>query len=222
METDANLKQQVTNELKWEPSIDASQIGVIVKNGVVTLTGHVDTYAQKISVEKAVKRVAGVRALAEELEVKIPGKDKRTDEDIALTALNNLKWNSNVPEERIQLKAEDNWITLEGQVDWNYQKEAAKKSIASLPGVRGVTNSIKVAPVVEPRDVKQQIRSAFKRNANIDANHVNVRAEGHKVILSGSVQSWAEKKQAEKAAWSAPGVTNVKNEIEVRIRELTM
>lgn len=222
MKTDEDLKQDVLDELEWEPSINATQIGVTAKNGIVTLSGHVDTYGEKLAAEKAAKRVSGVKAVVEEIDVKIPGRDTRTDEDIAQMALNNLKWNTTVPDDRVLLKVEGGWITMEGTVDWNYQKDAAKRAIEHLAGVRGVTNRIQVRSTAHPRDVKEKIRKAFERNATIDAGNVTVQVEGHKVVLSGSVQSWAEKRQAENAAWSAPGVTNVENNIRIEIREMAL
>lgn len=219
MKTDATIKEDVLEELDWDPSIDNTKIGVIVNDGIVTLTGHVNTYAEKVAAEKVARNVYGVKAVVEEIEVKISGSGKRSDEDIAKAALNNLKWNTSVPENKIRLKVEDAWITLEGEAEWNYQKEAARKAVKDLAGVRGVTNLIKVEASIEPQNVKDKIRSAFERNATIDADNVNVRSVGHKIILSGAVQSWAEKKQAESAAWSAPGVTEVENDLSIRVRE---
>ncbi len=219
MKTDAIIKQNVLDELDWEPSIDAVKIGVSVEDGIVTLSGHVNTYAEKMFAEKAAKRVSGVKAVVEEIDVDILGRDKNSDQDIAQTALSNLRWNTTVPHEKIKLKVEDGWITLEGEVEWNFQRDAARNCIKNLKGVRGVSNLITVKTAVEPQNVKQKIKNAFERNATIDADSVNVMVEGHKVVLSGSVQSWAEKRQAEKAAWSAPGVTQVEDNLRISIKE---
>jgi osmotically-inducible protein OsmY len=219
MRTDAIIKEDVLNELDWEPSIDATKIGVTCIDGVVTLSGHVNTFAEKLAAERAAKRVYGVRAVVEEIEVKIGGVYKRTDQDIAQAALNNLRWRTNVPDKNIKLKVENGWITLEGTVEWNFQRDAAKNAIKDLAGVRGVTNIIVVKAAIEPKNIKEKIKGAFERSATIDADHVNVRVDGHKVILSGSVQSMAEKKQAEAAAWSAPGVTEVVDNLEIHAVE---
>ena len=219
MRTDAIIKEDVLNELDWEPSIDATKVGVTCVNGVVTLSGYVNTFTEKLAAERAAKRVFGVRAVVEEIEVKIGGVYKRTDQDIAQAALNNLRWRTNVPDKDISLKVENAWITLEGTVEWNFQKEAAKNAIKDLAGVRGVTNIIRVKSAVEPSNIKDKIKKAFERNATLDADHVNVRVDGHKVILSGSIQSMAEKKQAEEAAWAAPGVTEVVDNLEIQVRE---
>ena len=219
MRTDAIIKEDVLNELDWEPSIDATKVGVTCVNGVVTLSGYVNTFTEKLAAERAAKRVFGVRAVVEEIEVKIGGVYKRTDQDIAQAALNNLRWRTNVPDKDISLKVENAWITLEGTVEWNFQKDAAKNAIKDLAGVRGVTNIIRVKSAVEPSNIKDKIKKAFERNATLDADHVNVRVDGHKVILSGSIQSMAEKKQAEEAAWAAPGVTEVVDNLEIQIKE---
>lgn len=219
MKSDATIKKDVLDELNWEPSIDATKVGVTVENGIVSLSGHVRSYAEKVAAEKASRRVAGVKALVDEIDVKLGTAYKRTDQDIAQSALNSLKWNTNVPHEKIQLKVEDGWITLEGDIDWNFQREAARNYIKNLAGVRGVTNLLKVKAVAQPESIKHQIRSAFERNALIDADRVNVRIDGHKVFLSGVVQSLAERKQAERAAWSAPGVTEVEDNLMIKISE---
>jgi len=219
MKTDSTLKQDILDELDWEPSVDATHIGVIVRDGIVTLTGTVTTYAEKNAAENAVKRVLGVRAVVMEVEVKLPGSVKQTDQDIARAAVNNLRWNTSVPDDRIHVRVEEGWVTLDGTVDWNYQKEAAKNAVQNLGGVRGVTNVVQVKAAIEPQNVKEKIRRALERSANIDADSIAVKVEGHKVILSGSVQSWAEKRQAKEAAWSAPGVTEVQDNIEIKVRE---
>lgn len=217
--TDSTLKQDVLDELGWEPGVDAAKVGVIVRDGVVTLSGTVNTYAEKVAAEQAAERVYGVRAVVQDLEVVPAGAGQYKDQDIAGAAINSLRWNTNVPDERVKLKVEDGWITLDGTVDWNYQKNAAKSAVQNLAGVRGVTNIIKVKPVIEPRNLKEKIRKAFERNAEIDADNVEIKVEGRKVVLNGHVQSWAEKRQAREAAWSAPGVTEVEDHIEIRARK---
>jgi len=217
MNIDAKLKQQGMDELEWESSLNSAGIGVAVKNGIVTLSGRVASYYEKAAAEKAVRRVKGVKAVVEEIETDISSGLERTDEDIASAALRQLKWNTQVPDEDILLKVEDGLITLEGEVDWNYQREEAKRAVQNLTGVRGVFNHIKIKPSAQPKDLKNRIRNSFERNALIDANHVKVEVEDHKVILSGDVQSWAEKKQAERVAWSSPGVTAVENKIEIKV-----
>jgi osmotically-inducible protein OsmY len=219
MKTDAEIRKDVLDELEWEPRINATNVGVTIKNGIVTLNGHVNTYAEKVAAEEAAKRVSGVKAVVQEIDVNIEGTSERTDQAIALAAVDSLKWNTMVSDKDIQLKVENGWITLEGELAWNYQVKAATNAVKNLPGVRGVTNLIKVKVPVETPDVKQKIRNAFERNAILDAAEVEVSVEGHEVILNGTVQSWAEMKQAENAAWSAPGVSNVVNHLKIKMRE---
>jgi len=220
MKTDSELKQDVLDELKWEASVNEPGIGVAVKDGIVSLSGVVNTYAEKMAAEKAAKRVLGVKAVVENVEVKISGDNKRTDVEIAQVALNNLKWDTMVPKKDIFVKVENGWITLEGKVDWNYQKEAAKNAVQYLFGVRGVSNLIEIKTPIQSDLVKESIKKTFERNAIIDAEKINVRVEGHKVFLTGTVQSWDEQKQANEAAWSAPGVWQVENNLEIKPRQL--
>jgi osmotically-inducible protein OsmY len=217
MKTDADTKLQhdVLAELEWDPSVDASQIGVTAKDGVVTLTGVVSSFADKMAAERAAKRVYGVRAVANDIEVKLPGGAERTDSEIAAAAVNALKWDTSVPGEAITVTVRNGWITLEGEVEWFYQKDAAERAVRLLKGVKGVVNNIKVKSRVSPGDIKDKIEEAFKRNAEIDARRITVEAHDGKVILSGRVRSWAERDEAEQAAWSAPGVTAVENHITV-------
>jgi osmotically-inducible protein OsmY len=213
--TDSELQRDVLNELKWEPSVDAAHIGVSVKGGVVTLTGHVTSYAEKWAAEEAAKRVYGVRAVANEIDVKIPSSSKRTDEDIAITAVNALKENAAVPDDKIKVTVSNGWVTLEGEVEWQFQKTAAETAVRYLSGVVGVTNLIRVKPQAKPDELKKRIEDAFKRTAALDANNIRIEVDGGKVTLRGKVRSWAERELAEREAWAAPGVWSVENLIEV-------
>ena len=215
MKNDVDLQRDVFDELKWEPAVHSTDIGVIVKDGVVTLEGVVDSYPEKWAAERAAKRVSGVKALALELEVKLPGSGKQTDADIAEAAENALKWDVLVPQDRIKVTVEKGFLTLEGQVDWEFQRSAAKRAVQYLTGVKGVANAITVKPKVAPTDVKAQIEAALKRNAILDAQQIKVQADGGKVTLRGNVRSWAERDEAEAAAWAAPGVNEVTDFIAV-------
>lgn len=216
MKTDAQLKDDVTKELEWDPSINASQVGVSVKKGVVTLTGHLDTYAEKYAIERAVGRLAGVQAIAVELDVKLEPGHKRSDTEIAVAAESALKWHSNIPEDRIHVKVEKGWITLKGEVDWDYQRKNAEKAVRSLIGVVGVSNGITLKVTVTPANVVTRIREALTRHAEREANHMEVLVKGSTVTLRGEVDSLAERAAAFNAAWSAPGIATVVNEIKVR------
>jgi osmotically-inducible protein OsmY len=213
MKTDAELQYDVMNELDWEPIIKASEIGVAVKDGIVTLSGYVDSYVKKWSAEHAAARVFGVRAVAEEIQVKLPGSLKRSDEDIAGAVANVLEWNVLVPHDRIKVQVQNGRVTLSGEVDWGYQKFAADEAVRHLMGIAWFDNQITVKPTVKLQDVKDKIISAFQRNALLDSRRTTVEVQGSRVILSGSVRTWGERAEAQWATWAAPGVSEVENNI---------
>ncbi len=216
MKTDAQLKKDVTAELEWDPSINASHVGVATDNGVVTLTGHLSTFAEKYAIERAVQRVQGVKAIAVELDVKLEPGHKRSDSEIATAVESGLLWHALVPAERLQVKVEKGWVTLKGEVDWEYQRQSAEKAVRNLTGVVGVSNSITLKPSVTPARVADRIREAMARHAEREAKHIEVMVSGSAVTLRGAVDSWAERNAAFGAAWSAPGVLSVVNEIKVQ------
>jgi osmotically-inducible protein OsmY len=213
---DIELRKDVLDELDWDPSIDARTIGVAVEDGVIELTGHVDNYIDKTNAERIVKRVHGVHGVANDVEVKLPSSAERDDVDIARSAVQALEWNVLIPKNRITVTAANGWLTLEGKVDWFYQKRAAEDSVVVLAGVRGVTNRLSVTNKgARAEDVKEKIEAALKRSADIDSKKITVTSEEGKVTLSGTVRSWMEREDAVRAAWSAPGVMNVVDRIQI-------
>lgn len=217
MKSESVLKRDVEDELKWEPRVHEAHIGVTVRGGVVTLTGHVPSYAEKHSAEQAAKRVSGVRAVANELDVKLAGRSKRTDEDLAAACVHSLRSHYTVPDENIKVVVDAGLVTLDGEVEWQYEKEAAEHAVRYLTGVKGVTNNITLKPRVSPSDVKSKIEDALKRSAEMDASRITVEVSGSKVILGGNVRSWSEEEEARRAAWSAPGVVSVEDNITVAL-----
>lgn len=220
MKTDVEIQKDVMDELKWQPFLHASEIGVAVKNGVVTLSGLVDTYGKKLAAENAAKNVFGVKAVAEDIQVGISPSYRKTDAEIAEAVINALKWHTAIPDDRIKIKVEDGLVKLEGEVEWDFQRTSAKNAIQYLAGVRSVINLITVRPKVSAEDLEKKISAAFHRNATIDSAKVNVAVLGNKAILSGKVRSFAEKTEAENAVWAAPGIFSLESKLTVEEPEL--
>ncbi len=215
MKTDHEILKDVQDELRWDPYLSSSEIGASVKDGIVTLTGIVDSYYKKLAAEHAVEKVAGVKAVVQKIEVRLSESGKRKDTDIAEAIENEFKWSVLVPKDKVKVKVENGWVTLEGDVEWEFEKNAAWRAVEKIAGVKGVTNNIKVTPKAVPSEIQQKIKSALMRSASFDADRINVKVDGSTVRLSGKVRSWAEKKEAERQAWLAPGVTKVENDIEI-------
>ena len=215
MKSDRDIERDVRDELQWDPDLDATDIAVSVKDGVVTLTGFVKSYTDKYESEAAAKRVAGVAGVANDLEVRMPSVDERPDPEIARDAVSSIKGQLPISSEHIKVVVKNGWVTLEGQVEWQYQKNTAESAVRRIKGVKGVSNLIVLKPRAEPTEIKDKIMEAFKRNAELDANRIHIEANGSEVILKGTVRSWIEREEAERVAWSAPGVTRVEDRIVV-------
>lgn len=217
MNNDEQVQRDVLEELRLEPTVDASKIGVAAADGVVTLTGQVLTLAQKYNAEQVAKRVYGVRGVANDIDVNLDGRNRPSDADIVKATLDALKWDSMVPDDRITVTVEQGWLTLEGEVEWHYQRDAAARAVRNLAGVRGLSNLLSVQPTIKvtPSEVKREIFEAFRRSADLEARRIGVDAKDGRVVLHGNVHNWAEVEEAQRAAWSVPGVADVENRLVV-------
>ena len=215
MRTDSEIERDVVEELKWNPDLDSTDIAVTVKDGVVTLAGFVKSYVDKTEAEVAAKRVAGVVAVANDIAVRLPATDERPDPEIARQAVASLRSQLPISAERIKVVVKNGWVTLEGTVEWHYQRNIAEAAVGYIRGVKSVTNLVGLRPRAEPIEIKKRIEEAFRRSAEIDAKHITVEANGIEVVLKGSVRSWTEREEAERAAWAAPGVTKVEDRLAV-------
>jgi osmotically-inducible protein OsmY len=218
MKTDTQLLRDAQDQLRWEPSVRDDEIGVAAKDGVLTLSGHVPSFADKYTAVRAVERVVGVKAVADEITVKLPSSYSRTDTELAHQAVNALKWDVQVPDELIRVTVREGWLTLEGDVEWQFQRTAAERAVRNLTGVRGVINSIAVKPKhVSELDVSKKIKEALRRSADLESDRIRVEAHDGSVTLEGTVRTFTERRDAERAAWGTPGVTRVDDRILVGI-----
>ena len=215
MKTNEDLQKDVQNAIKWEPMLHAAEIGVTVKDGIVTLIGTVDSYSKKSEAEEATKKVIGVKAVVEKIEIKFCNTCQTSDNEIAAEVVNAFKWNWEIPGDKVKVKVESGWVSLDGNLKWNYQREAAKKAVSKLNGVKGVTNNIKIQSETNDEIEKKDIKNALGRNWSMDDSDIQVRVSGHRVTLNGVVNSWYQKDEAGRIAWNAPGVWNVDNELKV-------
>jgi osmotically-inducible protein OsmY len=215
MRTDSEIKRDVEDEIRWNPDIDATDIAVTVKSAVVTLTGFVHSYSDKLQAEADAKRVAGVAGVANDIEVRLPSSDVRPDPEIARDVVTELRVQLPLSANKIKAVVKGGWVTLEGEVEWHYQRERAESAVRHVKGVLGVSDLINLKPSVSPADIKRKIEEAFKRNAEIDANRIQVKSSDGEVVLEGTVRSWAERQEAERVAWAAPGVKKVEDHIRV-------
>ncbi len=215
MKNNSELQTDVQNAIKWEPLLNAAEIGVTAKDGVVSLTGFVDSYAKKMEAENAAKKVIGVKALVENIEVKFPSTFTKTDAEVAKEVLTGLKDNWSVPDDKVKVKVENGWVTLDGELHWNYQKEAAKSCISYLSGVKGVSNNIKIKSESHDAIEKRDVENAISRSWSIDDSDINVSVSGTTVTLTGTVSSWYQREEAARIAWNTPGIWHINNELEV-------
>ncbi|KRQ08377.1 BON domain-containing protein [Bradyrhizobium manausense] len=213
MKSDSEIERDVRDELQWNPDLNAGDIAVSVRDGIVTLAGFTRSYTDRLEAEAAAKRVAGVHAVANDIEVRLPTIDQRPDPEIARDAVAALRSELPMSHDKIKVIVKDGWTTLEGTAEWQYQKTIAENAVRKIKGVKGVTNVIQLRPAVQPTDIQRRIQEAFKRSATLDANRISVEARGSEVILNGTVRSWTEREEAERVAWSAPGVTHVEDRI---------
>ncbi len=216
MSSDSDIKRDVEGELSYDPDIDATDITVAVKNGAVTLSGFAKSYMQKLKAERVARRVAGVVGLANEIKVRLPGIDERPDPEMAREAAANLKALLRHSAEHIKVIVKDGWLTLEGEVEWNYQCDYAEQAVRRIRGMKGISNLIRLRPQAEPTEIRRKIEEAFRRSAEVDASRVTVEASGSEVVLRGMVRSWAERQEAERVAWAAPGITKIDNRIVIQ------
>lgn len=213
--TDTDIKSDVLTELKYEPSVKTTDIGVLVKDGAVTLTGFTTTYGEKWDAVRATKRVSGVRAVADDIKVKLAGSHERTDGEIAASAADHIEWSTSVPDDKVDITVQDGWVTLEGKLEWWYQKNAAENAVIFLTGVKGVSNLITITSKAVASEIEASIEKAFERNALLDSNKIEIQITDNKVTLRGKVRTYAEREEAERVAWAAPGVYSVDDKIKV-------